>query len=268
MLEDLRRHIGKFYGKYSGEVTKNDTDKDNMGRIVVTVPSVFGVDTEVTARPCLPYGYFFVPAVKTKVWIEFEGGDTDCPIWVGTWYPQGTTPQPAAIAPPDNRVIQTASGHTIEIMDKAGEEKITIRHKLNSFVAIDKDGSIIIGNHKGSTLNLNAKDEYLVLVDQHSNSVTMTDNGVVIVNKDGSAAVELSADIARVAAKNIVLQGSSVAVGADAAEPTILGTTFAQMYNTHTHGTALGTSTPPSPTGPPLGPPPKGQGLTSAVAVK
>lgn len=267
MFEDLKRHAGKFYGKYSGEVMDN-MDDDFFGRIKVKVPSVFGADVVVRARPCFPYGHFFVPPVGAKVWVEFEAGDRHYPLWVGTWYPQGKTPPEAAISPAENRVIQTAAGHTIEIQDKNGEEKITIRHKLNSFVAIDKDGSVIIGNHKGSTLVLNGKDENLVLVDQHGNSVTMTGHGVVIVNKDGSAAVELSADMARMAATNIVLQGSSVVVGADAAEPTILGTTFALMYNTHTHGTALGPSTPPIPTGLPLGPAPAGQGLTSAVAVK
>src|SRR5438093_1586430 len=113
MFEDLKRHAGKFYGKYSGEVTDNHDD-DFFGRIKVKVPSVFGADVEVRARPCFPYGHFFVPPVGAKVWVEFEAGNTSYPLWVGTWYPQGKTPQPAAMAPPDNRVIQTASGHTIE----------------------------------------------------------------------------------------------------------------------------------------------------------
>src|SRR6516164_3467460 len=125
MFEDVRHHAGKYYGKYRGAVVQNDADPDHMGSIVVTVPSIFGPDAKVTARPCLPYGHFFIPPVGTQVWIEFEGGHTDYPIWVGTWYPRGATAAPAAISPPDNRVIQTASGHTIEIMDKAGEEKIT-----------------------------------------------------------------------------------------------------------------------------------------------
>jgi hypothetical protein len=249
-----------------------------MGRIVVKVPSVFGVDTEVTARPCLPYGYFFVPAVGTKVWIEFEAGDTDYPIWVGTWYPQGTTPQPAAIAPPDNRVIQTASGHTIEIMDKAGEEKITIKHKDNSFVSIDKHGSVLLANQKGSFLLLNADKEEATFMEQHGHLLTMTAKGILIVNTDSSL-LELNKDTIRISAKNIILQGSSVALGAGAAdpppEPAILGQTFAQMWNTfiasytaHTHATALGPSGPPLP---PLVPPPvlaPGKGLASAVVVK
>src|SRR5438128_10738827 len=102
MDPDLQRHSGRYYGKYSGEVTKNEDD-DKLGRIIVKVPSIFGKDTEVQARPCLPYGHFFIPAVGTMVWIEFEAGDIRFPIWVGTWYPTGKVPQQAAIKPPDNR---------------------------------------------------------------------------------------------------------------------------------------------------------------------
>src|SRR5690349_16118403 len=118
---DLQRHVGKFYGKYSGIVTDNE-DPDNLGRIKVKVPSVLE-DVEVLARPCLPFGHFYVPAVGAKIWLEFEAGDPRFPLWVGAWYPTGTTPPEAAIQPPDNRVIQTPSGHTIELMDKKDEEK-------------------------------------------------------------------------------------------------------------------------------------------------
>src|SRR6266850_6876277 len=128
MLTDLQRHAGKYYGKYSGEVT-DVADTEFFGRIKVKVPAVFGADVEVRARPCFPYGHFFVPPTGTKVWVEFECGDTHYPLWVGTWYPQGKSPADAAISPPENRVIQTASGHTVQIFDKDGEEKIVIKHK-------------------------------------------------------------------------------------------------------------------------------------------
>jgi hypothetical protein len=269
MTDDMQRHAGKFYGKYSGVVIRNDDDKDNTGRIVVKVPSVFGTDAEVTARPCVPYGYFFIPPVGSKVWVEFEAGHTDYPLWVGTWYPQGTAPQQAAMSPPDNRVIQTASGHTIEISDKAGEEKITIKHRGNSFVTIDKDGSVMIGNNKGSLIVLDAKNDKAVLVEQHGNLVTMDEKGVVIMQKEGKSLVQLTDDTAHVAAPNVVLDGTLVSCGAGAAEPTILGNTFAQMWlklMTHTHATGTGPSGPPLPPLLPLTAMPGG-GLTNAVLV-
>ena len=108
----------------------------------------------------------------------------------------------------------------------------------------------------------------MVVVEQHGNSINMTEKGITIVNNDGSAALELGADMARLIAKNIVLQGSSVALGADAMEPTIMGQSFKTLWDTfimHTHPTGVGPSGPPVPPAMPLMP---GKDLTSAVVVK
>jgi hypothetical protein len=273
----------RHYGKYRGFVEDNK-DPENRGRLRLRIPSVLGKDVvSGWALPCAPYGgmadqgLFLIPEEKAGVWVEFEEGNLDYPVWVGTFWakPGGTTevPKPGdAQTPPTRKILKTRKGHTIELEDADGEEKIVINHTKNSFVSIDKDGSVVIGNHKGSTLVLNAKDENMVIVEQHGNSVRMTADGVTIVNKDGSAIVELGADLARIMAKNIILQGTSVAVGAGATdppgEPAVLGQTFALMYNTHTHPTAVGPSGPPVPAPLPLGPAPAGQGLAAAVVVK
>ena len=41
---------------------------------------------------------------------------------------------------PHNHVIQTESGHVVEIDDTPGEERIRIRHKKGTYVEINKDG--------------------------------------------------------------------------------------------------------------------------------
>ena len=266
LFDDLRRHLEKYYGKYSGEVTSNE-DPDKLGKVEVKVPSIFGAELKVWARPCLPFGHFYVPAVGAKVWVEFEAGDRRYPIWVGTWYPDGKVPEPAAVSPPDNRVIQTPSGHTIELCDKDGEEKILIKHKGNSFLSIDKEGSVVLSNQKGSHVYLNAKDEQASFVEQHGNLLTMGKDGVLVSNADGTI-LELKGDTVRVMGKNVIVQGTSVALGEGAAEPTILGQTFMAMWNLfimHTHPSAMGPTGTPIPPGQPLAP---GNGLTSAVLVK
>jgi len=250
---DLDRHIGKFYGKYSGVVTAVEDD-DHLGRITVKVPAVLGTEVAVLARPCLPFGHSFVPPVGAKVWVEFEAGNPSFPLWVGCWYPTGTTPTEAAVQPPENRVIQTPSGHTIEMLDTAGEEKITIRHKGNAFLSIDKNGSVLISNSKGSHIYLNAEDEEATFVEQHGHLIAMTADAVMITNKDGSF-VELkggkarvvAADGLQVTAKSITLDGGSISLGANATEPVILGNAFALAWGMHTHPTALGPSGPPIP---------------------
>jgi hypothetical protein len=269
---DLDRHVGMYYGKYSGEVVDN-TDTDQLGKITVTVASVFGVDMQVVARPCLPYGHFFVPAIGTKLWIEFEAGDPNFPIWVGTWYPTGSVPAQAAISPPDNRVIQTASGHLIEIMDKDGAEKITITHKDKSFISIDKDGTVVLGNLNGSMLVLDAKNDQVLVVEQHGNTIAMDANGIVLTQKSGGAMLQMTDDTIRLAATNIILQGTTVCGDPTAvppAAPVLLldPSTQAQMaafFMAHTHATAMGPSGPPLPLGPVLVP---GTNVSSALVCK
>lgn len=245
-MDDLSRHIGKFYGKYSGEVTDN-ADEDFLGRIKVKVLSVFGADVVVRARPCFPYGHYFVPPIGAKVWVEFESGDLHYPLWVGTWYPVGKAPESASISPPDNRVIETPSGHTIQILDKDGEEKITIQHKSNAFIAIDKDGSVLVAAKNGSSVVLNAKDGNVMIVESNGNTISLADDSIVLMNKDGKATVEMKGGVVQVAAEKILLRGSQVVLGEGAMEPVVLGKTFTSLFNAHTHPTALGPSGPPIP---------------------
>lgn len=74
------------YGKYRGRV-ESVVDPMGLMRIQVTVPAVLD-EAAVLATPCVPVGYLGVPAVGSGVWVEFEGGDTDYPIWSGCW-PEG-----------------------------------------------------------------------------------------------------------------------------------------------------------------------------------
>jgi hypothetical protein len=265
----LLQHAGKYYGKYAGIVTKNDQDTAKKGHVVVKVPTVFGDQVEMEARPCFPFGHFWVPAVGTKVWVEFEAGDPQYAIWVGVWYADGEVPAKAALAPPDNRVMHTPSGHMIEVTDKKDEEKIVIRHMKNSFLSVDKEGSIVVSNQKGSFLNLDSKNQSTTLMEQHGNLITMSSDGVLIVNDKG-VSVEIKGDNVRILAagniqlsgKKILIQGQTVGIGENAMEPTLLGQTFLISYAAHTHATAVGPSGPPVPPAIPM------QVLTQVTKVK
>lgn len=255
----------RWFGKYSGQVMGNE-DPLKQGRVQVTVPGIFGATLQVWARPCFPYGHFFVPPVETRVWVEFEAGDPQYPIWVGAWYPQAATPQESRVTPPDNRVIQTASGHTIEMDDSDGKARITIRHKDNSFLAIDDKGSVVVANKNGSTLYLNADGGEASLLSEHGHLLAMNSGGMVLMNKDG-ASLDLTGDTVRITAGKIMLEGTTVSLGAGAAEPTLLGQQFTSLWTQfllHTHPTGVGPSGPATPPAPLIPP----QHLSSAVLVK
>lgn len=244
---ELDRHINRYYGKYRGKVADN-ADDGFRGTLQVTVPAVFGESTTVPAAPCLPYGMFYVPPVGTDIWVEFEAGDPASALWVGVWYPDGAAPAEAKVSPPDHRVIKTPAGHTIEIVDNAGEERILIRHAGNAFVSIDHHGSVLLANQRGSHLHLDAEHEQTTLVEAHGNHLTMGETGTAVVNPKGTI-VRLVDDTVHISAANVVVDATSVALGHGAGEPTIMASAFNALWEallTHTHpvgGTMSGTVT-------------------------
>ncbi|MEM9904088.1 MAG: phage baseplate assembly protein V [Cyanobacteria bacterium P01_D01_bin.44] len=86
----------QFFGKYRGKVT-NNLDPMKLGRVQVEVPAVLGTGRTSWAMPCVPYagmqvGFFAMPTTGTNVWVEFEGGDPDYPIWSGCFWGMGELP--------------------------------------------------------------------------------------------------------------------------------------------------------------------------------
>ena len=92
----------EFFGKYRGKV-ENNVDPMQQGRVQVSVPAVLGEGRQSWAMPCVPYagpgvGFFAVPPRGANVWVEFEGGDTDYPIWSGCFWGHGEVPIMPAVA--------------------------------------------------------------------------------------------------------------------------------------------------------------------------
>jgi len=87
----------KLFGKYRGVVISNN-DPMRVGRIQVQVPDVSGDTTLGWAMPCVPSNLpkqvgSALPKVGARVWIEFEAGDINQPVWTGRWFGSaGETP--------------------------------------------------------------------------------------------------------------------------------------------------------------------------------
>ncbi|MCP4465348.1 MAG: baseplate assembly protein [Halieaceae bacterium] len=153
----------KYLGKYRGTVV-NNVDPQQIGRIQVLVPDVSGVAPTSWAMPCMPYGginagMFTVPAIGTGVWVEFEQGDPDYPIWVGTyWGSSAEMPKLAQTAPsPTPAVtIQTPLNNGIVIADALGPTGvggITLKSASGATIAVNDIG-ITIDNGKGASITL------------------------------------------------------------------------------------------------------------------
>jgi hypothetical protein len=114
----------KFYGKYRGMVL-NNIDPLKMGRVLVQVSDVSNVIPSSWAMPCVPVagiqtGIYLIPLIGAGVWVEYEQGNPDYPIWVGCfWGSAAEVPATAALAPPGVPVIiaQTPSQNALVIAD-------------------------------------------------------------------------------------------------------------------------------------------------------
>jgi uncharacterized protein involved in type VI secretion and phage assembly len=145
-----------FYGKYRGVVTDNK-DPLFLGRIRAKVQDVLGPNESGWAMPSLPYagkgvGLFLVPPVNASVWIEFEHGDPDYPVWSGCFWSQGELPVTPAVA--EKKVLKTDIG-TITMDDTPGAGGITIETQTGMKILMNTQG-IEINDGQGGSITLKA----------------------------------------------------------------------------------------------------------------
>lgn len=128
----------KKLGKYRGFVTDND-DPEERGRIKARVPALLGDDNTDWAEPCFPYagsdvGDVFIPEIDDMVWMEFEAGDINKPIWVGSPLAQQDTPSDIKDNYPEQHIIKTDSGHKIIFDDSEDDPRLIIEHESGTSV--------------------------------------------------------------------------------------------------------------------------------------
>ena len=120
--------MSTYYGKYRGKV-ENNIDPMLQGRVQVSVPAVLGDGTLSWAMPSVPYagpgvGFFAIPPVGANIWVEFEGGNPDYPIWSGCFWGVGEAPTlPMAIA--EIKMLKT-EGITLTLSDVPGAGGFTL----------------------------------------------------------------------------------------------------------------------------------------------
>lgn len=150
---------GKYLGKYRGMVL-NNIDPMQTGRLMVQVPDVSSLAPGSWAMPCVPVagiqnGMFALPMIGSGVWIEFEHGDPDYPIWVGCfWGSAAEVPAMARLTPPVLSAItlQTPLQNGITISDMAGPTGGIMLKSTTGATLIVNDTGIYIQNGKGASL--------------------------------------------------------------------------------------------------------------------
>jgi uncharacterized protein involved in type VI secretion and phage assembly len=151
----------KYFGKYRGMVI-NNVDPMQMGRLMVQVPDISGLIPSTWAMPCFPVtgkqmGTWWLPQIGAGVWMEFEQGDPDYPIWSGCWFGSAAeVPALALAAPPavPNFVIQTQGQNTIMISDLPGPTGGILLKTLTGAMISISDTGITISNGKGAIITM------------------------------------------------------------------------------------------------------------------
>jgi hypothetical protein len=141
------------------------------------------------------------------VWVEFEEGDLEFPVWVGTFWSkpgdQSELPKPNAADgpeqgdvqdPPTRKIIKTVKGHTLQFEDKDGEEMVTLVEATHSHVVVmNKEGVKITDGANGNTITLDQSGA--VIEDKNQNRIEMTASAINIFPATacnlGSAAVNM-----------------------------------------------------------------------------
>lgn len=172
-----------FFGKYRGKVV-NNVDPMFMGRVMVSCPTVLGLNTINWAMPSSPYagpgvGFFAIPPVGANIWVEFEGGDPDYPIYSGCFWGIGEAPMPAAasVTPVASMKVFKTESITLTLNDLPGAGGVELDIAPPS-VAIP--------------LNMKFDSSGIKITDSTS-TITMTPTGIEIKCDPSTVKIEPSA---------------------------------------------------------------------------
>jgi uncharacterized protein involved in type VI secretion and phage assembly len=105
-------------------------------------------------------GFYFVPAIDTRVLVGFEGGDVEKPYCIGALFDEAKPPDEKWAGDYNNKdakvhAIRTVTGQTIELHDESGKEKIRIydTNNKNEITLDTANGEITIKATEKLTIN-------------------------------------------------------------------------------------------------------------------
>lgn len=150
----MSKHGPPFLGKFRATVSDN-RDPLMKARVRVKAVDVYGEEESGWALPALPYtgdgvGLFLVPPAGASVWVEFEHGDPDYPIWAGGFWSETEVPASPGVA--EKKVLKTDTA-TITLDDTPGAGGVTIETQAGMKIKIDTSG-IEINNGLNATVKL------------------------------------------------------------------------------------------------------------------
>jgi Type VI secretion system/phage-baseplate injector OB domain len=164
----------RFYGKYRGAVLDN-YDPLGKARLRVSVPDVLGLLPSSWAMPCVPLaglqmGMFVVPPAGAGVWVEFEQGNPDNPIWVGFFW-GGSAEAPATA----KMLTPKMPGFLVETI---GKSKIA----LSDTPVTPMKGAGVLLQSQSAVITVDTSGVTITAGTISLNGVVNINNGALVVN--------------------------------------------------------------------------------------
>lgn len=204
----------KLLGGYRG-IVKDVNDPDKLGRVKVFIPSIMSGnadDQRQWTNWCEPkfvlagvdgqedVGSIVVPPVGSRVWIEFEMGDPDFPVYSGGMYQAATDTSPPKVSrgEDDGLTPSTTSKGGVTVQ---GSRANTPQYPLNT----------VFRTPKGITIELDdTSDDGRVRVQLPGGPFVELANDVIRVHVGAAGTIELAA------AGDVLVAGANVKLGVDA----------------------------------------------------
>lgn len=256
---DAAPHAGRVYGRRKARVMNVD-DPEQRGRVKVFIPGLMtGPATDVNqqtdwADPVMlmgehpddvEVGTFVVPPVNTYVWVEFQQGHFDFPIYHGGFWRRnkeipslargaddGSNIGPTTVGPatvpmttagmsgyPKNRMMRTPAGHIIEVDDTDSRARIRIRHKSGTVIEMQEDGKLVI--HGTDEVDIAAQALNVAV----SGAANIAASGEIVIHADTPSLIKIG-DNTLTVPLNGVVNGEAI--------DTFTGSTFATLGNSST----------------------------------
>ena len=144
-------------------------------------------------------GFFFIPEVGDEVYVDFEGGNAECPYVVGSLFNANAGP-PSGSSNSSNHVkmLQSRSGSIVKLNDEDGS--VTISDKAGSSITMDGSGNITI--HADEKIDIDAKEINLTAIENaklHGKETTVAGDDKVTINSkeiiaEASSLLELTSN--------------------------------------------------------------------------
>lgn len=287
MNKGLEWFAHRYYAIYPGVVIDN-ADPQNRGRVRALCPEIRltkkeDVSNDFWMVPCMNglgvnpdtgqmTGMFHPPDVGTNIWIQFEKGDPDHPIYMGGWVTNKNESDTFSNEDALKKGIRTATGHYIRMNDDPEDLHLKVVKgdgeggESTVFLDFTKEGHVTVSNGLESQIHMNGEEPEVSLTVKNgsgveTSSLVLGDDVITLSTKSGGS-YEISGRNHTTSGDKVTAEcnvefyadSNRVKLGKGASEPAVKGNAFTQwvsLVHQHTMPTPIGT-TAPGPNPPPL----------------